>query len=237
MFTAALFFAEGEFAGGVGVAAEALVGTGEEEVGVGVGGVAAGGLFEVMGGGFEVALLQEDAAEFEMGAGGICFGCLFEEGGGFRQAALAEEKGAEVDAGIVRSERADGDGAAEMEFGVGVAAEGEIVETGGAMDAGRGDREREVEGFTGEFEPAQGVAVAGEEVATIDGRLFQLARAKEGRFGFGEAVGGDVGEADPPPLGGVVLRGRLAGEEEEEKKMPGHGAHSIACDRDILLPR
>lgn len=81
------------------------------------------------------------------------------------------------------------------------------------------------------------MAVAGEEVAAIDRRLFQLAGAKEGRFGFGQAVGGDVGEADPPPLGGVVLRGRLAGEEEEEKKMPGHGAHFIACDRDILLPR
>ena len=83
MFAAAELFAAAEGAGGVGVAAEALVGAGEEEVAVGFGGGLAGGLFEVLGGGFEAALLEEDAAEFEMGARGVGFGGCFEDGGGF----------------------------------------------------------------------------------------------------------------------------------------------------------
>jgi len=45
-------------------------------VAVGVGGVLADGLFEVVGGEREFALLEEDAAEFEMGAGGVGLGGL-----------------------------------------------------------------------------------------------------------------------------------------------------------------
>lgn len=59
-------------------------------MGVGVDGAAADGLFEVMCGGLELALLEEDAAEFEVGAGGVGFGGLGEEDGGFGKATLAE---------------------------------------------------------------------------------------------------------------------------------------------------
>ena len=140
MFAAKFEFAESKFAGGIGVAAEALVGAGEEEMGVGVGGIAADGFFEVLGGGFELALLKEDAAEFEMGAGGGGFGFdgLCEDAGGVGETALAEEKCPEIDAGVAGGGGAEGDGAAKVMFGVGVAAEGEISEAGGAMDASRG---------------------------------------------------------------------------------------------------
>lgn len=217
-----MLFAEGEFAGGVGVAAEALVGAGEEEMGVGVGGVEAGGLFKVVGGGFELALLEEDAAEFEVSAGGVGLGGLGEDGGGFGEAALAEEEGSEVDPRILRREGAEGDGAAKMAFSVGIAAEGEVVEPGGAVDAGgRGRGEGESERFASEFELAEGLTVAGEEVAAIDGGPLELAGTEESGFGFGESVGGDMGEADAAPRGGVGLR---VGEEEEEEEWPDHGA-------------
>lgn len=101
-----------------------------------------------------------------------------------------------------------------MEFGVGVAAEGDVVEADGAVDAGGGGRgEGEIEGFASEFKLGEGVAVAGEKVAAIDGRLFELAGAEEGGFGLGEAIGGDAGEAEATPGGGVV--GRLLDGAEE----------------------
>ena len=171
MFAAKFEFAESKFAGGIGVAAEALVGAGEEEMGVGVGGVATDGLFEVLGGGFELALLEEDAAEFEMGAGGGGFGFdgLCEDAGGVGETALAEEECPEIDAGVVWDGRAEGDGEAKVTFGVGVASEGEIVEAGGAMDTSRGrSRKGEVKGLAGGFVLGESVAVAGEIVAAID---------------------------------------------------------------------
>jgi len=45
-------------------------------VAVGVGGVLADGLFEVLGGESEFALLEEDAAEFEVCARGVGLGGL-----------------------------------------------------------------------------------------------------------------------------------------------------------------
>ncbi len=224
-----MLFAEGEFAGGIGVSAEALVGTGEEQVGVGVGGIAANGLFEVMGGEFEVALLEEDAAELQVGAGRVRLGGLREEGGGLRETALAEEKGTQIDAGIdagiVGRLNRQGDGAAEVAFGVRIATEGDIVEAGRTMDAGRGRGESKIERLAGEFVLSEGVPVAGEKVAAINRRLFELAGAEEGGFGFGEAIGGDVREAEAAPGGGVGFR---FGEEEKEDQMPDHGAYSIA---------
>ena len=208
MFPAEFEFAEAEFAGGIGGATEALVGAGEEEMGVGVAGVATDGLFEVLGGGFELALLKEDAAEFEMGAGGGGFGFdgLCEDAGGVGETALAEEKCPEIDAGVVGGGGAEGDGAAKVMFGVGVAAEGEVVEASGAMDASRGGgREGEVEGGAGEFVLAEGVAVAGEVVAAIDGWFLQSAGAEEGGFSLGETVGGDAREAEAAP--GLGIRG------------------------------
>lgn len=72
-------------------------------MGVGIGRIATGCLFEVLGGGFKLALLQEHTAEFEISArrGTIGSGGLGKDGGGFRQSTLAEEKGSEIDAGVV----------------------------------------------------------------------------------------------------------------------------------------
>ena len=124
----------------------------------------------------------------------------------------------------------EGDGLAEVAFGVGIAAEGDEVEAGGAVDAGGWCAgEGEGEGVAGGFVLAEGLAVAAEEVTAIDGRLFELTGAEEGGFGVGEAVGGDVGETEAAPLGGVVRRG-----EEEEEKSPRHGTHSTGCGHDIL---
>ena len=144
---------------------------------------------------------------------------------------MTEEEGSEidagVDAGVVWGTRAEGDGLAEMAFGVGVAAEGDVVEAGGAVDSGgRGGLESEVKGPAGEFELAESLAVAGEKVAAIDGGLFELAGAEQGGFGFGEAVGGDVGEAEAAPDGGV---GFGVGEEEEQEELPNHGPIIAIC--------
>jgi len=144
---------------------------------------------------------------------------------------LAEEEGSEIDAGIdagvVGGVRAEGDGLAEMAFGVGVAPEGDVIEARGALDlGGRGGLESEVKGFAGGFELAEGLAVASEKVAAIDGGLFEFAGAEEGGFGFGEAVGGDVGEAEAAPDGGV---GFGVGEEEEQEELPNHGSTIAVC--------
>ena len=199
MFTAEFEFAEAEFASGIGVATEALVGAGEEEMGVGVGGVAPDGFFEVMDGGFELVLLEEHAAEFEMGAGGGSggFGGLDEDAGGFGEPALAEKERSEIDAGVVIGGGAEGDGAAEMMFGIGVAGKGEIVEPGSAMDASRGGgREGEVKCLAGGFILGEVLAVAAEIVAAINGWLLQSAGAEECGFGLRRAVGGDAREAE-----------------------------------------
>lgn len=93
MLAAALLFARCKFTSRVGFAAEALIGTGEKEVGVGISRVMEGSLFQVIDGEFQLALLEKDTAEFKVSARGVGFGGFLQEGGCFRQAALAEEKG------------------------------------------------------------------------------------------------------------------------------------------------
>lgn len=114
-----------------------------------------------------------------------------------------------------------------------------MVEAGSAVDAGGGGRgEGKIESFPGKFEPSQGVAIAGQIVAAIDGRLFKLASAEESWFGFGETGGGDAGEAESAPGGRVVGRlfdgadevgfglgeGGMVRQEEEKEKRPDHGS-------------
>ena len=140
-------------------------------MGVGFGGIATDGFFQVAYGGFKLALLEKDAAEFEMGArgGGSGLDGLGEDAGGVGETALAEEECSEIDAGVAGGGGAEGDGAAKVMFGVSVAAEGKIIEAGGAMHAGRwGGRKGEVKGLAGGFVLGESVAVAGEIVAAID---------------------------------------------------------------------
>ena len=158
----------------------------------------------------------------------------FQERGRFGDPALTKEEGAEIDTHIVGAGRAQSHGFAKIPLGFFALAEGSVVEGGRAIDAclhpGWHGQESQIEGLARGLVFAQRVAIAGQVVTTIAGRLFQLAGLFERGRGLFPLSAGDSRETQPAPfLSRIGLREDGPRRQEQNWKQACHHRDSIAA--------